>query len=229
MVADNAKQRFSLKARTDLPHVASPDTAGDWLIRANQGHSIAIDSAALFKSITLEANNIPEIVVHGTYYGNYQSIIDSGGLKKMGRNHIHFSTGLPEDKEGVISGMRSDAEILIYVDVRGSLERGNGLTWWLSDNGVVLSEGDAEGLIGTQWWRKVVGRRQDVGTLWENGVQVSELPQSVRGRKPPSGKGPRGKREGEKAKGKSGKAKGAGEMKELNALGGSEGLDTKGA
>lgn len=224
-VTDNAKQRFSMKPNPTLATPPDPNSEApsDWVIRANQGHTIAIDSAALLTPITLEANNVPDTVVHGTYYGFYQQILDSGGLKKMGRNHIHFSTGLPEDGKGVISGMRSDAEILIYIDIRQSLEDG-GTLWWLSENGVVLTEGDENDILSTKYWKKVEGRRQDVGVLWEDGVEVAELPQSVRNRQPPRGKGPRGKREGEKSKAKDVvRAKGK-ETKELNALGGAEGL-----
>jgi 2'-phosphotransferase len=228
-VTDNAKQRFSMKPNPALnpPPDPSSEEPSDWVIRANQGHSIAVDSAALLVPITLEAGNVPDIVVHGTYYAFYQLIVQTGGLKRMSRNHIHFSTGLPEDKQGVISGMRGDAEILIYVDIRKSLEDG-GVLWWISENGVVLTEGDENGVLGTKYWEKVVGRRQDVGVLWEDGKQVGELPQSVRNRKTPSGKGPKGKRDGEKGKGKdgnSGGGKGRGKgMKELDTLGGAEGL-----
>ena len=166
-VSDNSKQRFALKLNTSLSPAPSPTstTPSDWLIRANQGHSIAIESSALLTPITLEADNIPPVVVHGTYYAFYPSILASGGLKKMTRNHIHFSTGLPEDTAGkVVSGMRNDAEVLIYVDVRKSLEEG-GTQWWVSDNGVVLSEGDGEGVVGTRVWERVEGRRGGVGGL----------------------------------------------------------------
>jgi 2'-phosphotransferase len=226
-VTDNAKQRFSMKPNSSLttPPNLSSENPSDWVIRANQGHSIAVDSAALLVPITLEAGNIPEVVVHGTYYAFYRPIIDSGGLKKMSRNHIHFSTGLPEDKGGVISGMRNDAEILVYVDIRKSLE--DGTLWWISENGVILTEGDENGLVPTKYWKKVEGRRQDVGVLWEDGKQVAELPQSVRNRKAPSGKVPKGKREHEKSnKGRDGgKARGQ-SMKELDALGGGDELGT---
>jgi len=217
-VTDNAKQRFSMKTNPTLinPPDSSSEEPSDWVIRANQGHSIAVDSAALLVPITIESNNVPDIVVHGTYYGNYQSILDSGGLKKMSRNHIHFSTGLPEDGKSVISGMRNDAEILIYIDIRQSLEDG-GVLWWLSENGVVLTEGDDQGVLSTKYWKKVEGRRQDVGVLWEDGVEVAELPQSVRNRKAPSGKGPRGKREGEKSKARD-VAKGRGKAKDMKEL-----------
>jgi 2'-phosphotransferase len=224
-VTDNAKQRFSMKPNPAFAITPDPasEEPSDWVIRANQGHSIAVDSSALLVPITIAAGNVPEKVVHGTYYGNYQSIVESGGLKKMGRNHIHFSTGLPEDGESVISGMRNDAELLIYIDIQRSLKDG-GVSWWLSENGVVLTEGGEDGILSTKYWKRVEGRRQDVGVLWENGIEVAELPQSVRNRKAPSGKSFKGKREGEKGKGRdSAKGRGKG-MKELDALGATEAL-----
>jgi 2'-phosphotransferase len=220
-VTDNAKQRFSMKPNPacNPPPDPSSEQPSDWVIRANQGHSIGIDSAALLVPITIEVGNVPDVVVHGTYYAFYQSIVESGGLKNMGRNHIHFSTGLPEDKRGVISGMRSDAEILIYVDIEKSLKDG-AVLWWMSENGVVLTEGDENGVLGTKYWKKVVGRKQDVGVLWENGKQLADLPQSLRNRKAPNGKGPRGNREAQKPRGKDSDGKGRRKgTKEPDALG----------
>jgi len=188
---DNAKQRFSMKLNPALNPPPDPksENPSDWVIRANQGHSIAVDSAALLVPITIESGNVPDVVVHGTYFGLYQAILDSGGLKKMTRNHIHFSTGLPDGKQGVISGMRNDAELLIYVDIKKSLEDGG--IWWISENGVVLTEGDENGVLSTKYWKRVEGRKQDVGLLWENGEQVGELAQNLRNKKPPHGKGPK--------------------------------------
>jgi len=63
---DNSKQRFSMKlnpALTTPPDPAS-ENPSDWVIRANQGHSIAVDSAALLVPITIEAGNVPDVVVH---------------------------------------------------------------------------------------------------------------------------------------------------------------------
>ncbi|PBP28657.1 hypothetical protein BUE80_DR000367 [Diplocarpon rosae] len=193
-VSDNAKQRFSMKPNPSLktPPSLTSNNPSDWVIRANQGHSIGIDPASLLVPITLEAGNVPDVVVHGTYFAFYQSILESGGLKKMSRDHIHFSTGLPEDKRGVISGMRNDAEILIYVNIKQSLEDSNVL-WWLSENGVVLTEGDENGVLGTKYWKRVEGRKADIGVLWEDGRQLKELPEVLSNRKAPMGKGPRGK------------------------------------
>jgi 2'-phosphotransferase len=207
-VTDNAKQRFSMKPNPALKSTPDPNSEepSDWVIRANQGHSIAIESAALLVPITLEAGNVPDIVLHGTYYAFYQPIIETGGLKKMTRNHIHFSTGLPEDKQGVISGMRSDAELLIYVDIRKSLE--DGVLWWISENGVVLTEGDENGVLGTKYFQRVEGRRQDVGVLWQDGEQMGELPAALRNKKPPIGKGQRGKGPTEGKRNDTGKGRG---------------------
>ncbi|KAM3070264.1 tRNA 2'-phosphotransferase [Clarireedia jacksonii] len=189
-VNDNAKQRFSMKPNPSLATPPSPasENPADWVIRANQGHSIAVDSAALLVPITLEADNIPETVVHGTYFAFYDAIVQSGGLKKMGRNHVHFGTGLPEEKGGVVSGMRGDAELLVYVDVKRCLEEEPEMKWWMSENGVVLTEGDGNGVVGTRVWKKVVGRREG-GLLWEDGVKVGELEESLRRRRAPQGKG----------------------------------------
>lgn len=112
----------------------------------------------------------------------------------MGRNHVHFGTGVPEEG-GVISGMRGDAEVLIFVDVKKALEEEKEMKWWLSDNGVVLTEGNGEGLVGTKCWKRVVGRREG-GTLWEDGVKVGELDESLGNRRAPMGKGGRGRGRG---------------------------------
>ena len=112
----------------------------------------------------------------------------------MSRNHIHFSKGLPEDTAAdVISGMRNDAELLFYIDVQKSMN--DGVEWWISDNGVVLTEGDKEGKIGPKYWKKVVGRKGGVGTLWEDGVEVAQMPEDVKGKKVAVGKVAHGKKE----------------------------------
>lgn len=182
VVESNEKQRFTLK-----PTGAESSTnAADYLIRANQGHSIKVDSAALLVPITLE--NVPEKVLHGTYFAFWPLIVESGGLKPMGRNHVHCSTGTPE--EGVTSGMRKDAELIIEIDVRASLEAGD--KWWLSDNAVVLSEGGEEGMVSSRYFKSVTGRKVDVGTLWLDGEKAADLPPGIKARAP-QGKGGRGR------------------------------------
>ena len=120
----------------------------------------------------------------------------------MGRTHVHCSTGTPE--EGVTSGMRKDAELLIEIDVEGSIKEG-GLTWWISDNDVILTEGGEEGLLSSRFFKKVQGRKEDVGLLWENGEHKADLPAGLTFRVP-QGKGPRGGGRGRGRGGRGGKA-----------------------
>lgn len=39
--------------------------------------------------------NCPDEVVHGTFEDTWAKILKSGGLKKMGRQHVHFAMGVP--------------------------------------------------------------------------------------------------------------------------------------
>ncbi|POS82929.1 hypothetical protein EPUL_006329, partial [Erysiphe pulchra] len=175
VVNEDLKHRFSLKPNPAIANSESIDPS-NWVIRANQGHSINVDSSKMLIPITIEINNIPETVVHGTYYYFYSSIINSGGLSRMTRTHIHFSDGIQRDRQKIVSGLRKDAELLIYIDIRASLE--DGVLWWLSDNGVVLTEGDDKGLLPLKYFKRVVGKNSEIGILMENGVEIKKLPES---------------------------------------------------
>ncbi|GAP88498.2 putative tRNA 2 -phosphotransferase 1 [Rosellinia necatrix] len=262
-VATNAKQRFSMKPNPETVDnelgeeggEEEEDAAHRWLIRANQGHSIEIASEALHTPITLAAGNAPPVVVHGTYFAFWPAIVAAGGLKKMGRTHVHFGTGVPggdagaqqvhdaRDEEAaasgtgtgtgsvvagptaaaaVISGMRADAEVLIFVDLEASLrdsaeaeangDGGDGggavIKWWKSENDVVLTEGDADGVVPLRYFKEVRGRRQGVGLLWKDGQKVADLPDGVVARVP-QGKG-RGAERGGRGGRRGGRGRGRG-------------------
>jgi 2'-phosphotransferase len=164
--------------------IPESDDPADYLIRANQGHSIKVDIEGLLTPITFEAGNVPDTVIHGTNEHAWRLILKSGGLRKMSRNHIHFASGLPvgfktltkdsavtaEEKEAppVISGMRKSSTVLIYIDIRAAMEAG--VKFYLSDNGVVLTEGDEKGILGSEFFKRVESRKRDGGVLMENGV-----------------------------------------------------------
>ncbi|KAF2712964.1 hypothetical protein K504DRAFT_487504 [Pleomassaria siparia CBS 279.74] len=175
------------KGTEALSAIPESDDPADYLIRANQGHSIKIDVEGLLTPITEEAGNVPETVVHGTYEAAWNMILKSGGLRKMGRNHIHFASGLPagykaltayDDEEQVgmqvkrappvISGMRNSSTILIYVDIRAAMQAG--VKFYLSDNGVVLTEGNDEGFLPYNFFKRVESRKTGGGVLMVDGV-----------------------------------------------------------
>ncbi|KAL8968663.1 MAG: hypothetical protein Q9183_002361, partial [Haloplaca sp. 2 TL-2023] len=60
-------------------------------------------------------------------------------------------------EEKVVSGMRTSANILMWVDVKKSAQEG-GLKWWKSANGVVLTEGDEQGMVALKWVTRVEKR-----------------------------------------------------------------------
>lgn len=137
-VRKDNKQRFGLLEEN-----------GELLIRANQGHTVTIvESESLLKPI-LSAEEVT-VCVHGSYKRNLESILESG-LKRMKRLHVHFSCGLPMDGE-VISGMRRDVNLLIFLDVRKALE--DGMKLYISDNKVILTEG-FDGVVPVKYFEKI--------------------------------------------------------------------------
>ena len=232
--ATNATAR-ALAANDPDPH--------NYLIRARQGHSMkTVDAASLLQQLSLNGGDeLPDTVVHGTFHASWPKILKSGGLKCMGRNHIHFASGpplssiLPDGihgrvatpkggggpgkKEGVISGMRADAQILIYIDLKRALEAG--CPFWVSENGVILSEGVAtqdggEKLLPLEFFDVVVERKNGLGVIWEGGELLKETPQWMLDAKMPVGKGGRSDN-GAKGKGK-GKAPRVSVEKETNVI-----------
>ena len=93
---------------------------------------------------------------------------DPQGLSRMARNHIHFATGLLGE-EGVISGMRYSCNVLVYIDLEKALA--NGIKFFKSENGVVLTEGlNNEGYLPKEYFSKVVTKKGEV--LWPQKDEV---------------------------------------------------------
>ncbi|MCJ1465421.1 hypothetical protein MMC07_004039 [Pseudocyphellaria aurata] len=228
VIDTNAKQRFALipvpsldsssPSSSDSAPVPDPSNPAHYLIRATQGHSIVIASENLLTPILASDADCPDQVVHGTYEAAWKSILKTGGLHPMGRQHVHFTLGVPEgfkpvnqagnesngsdpiidadgtavdaapplsapipspstanegaanaspaetaENEKIISGMRANATVLIWVDVKRSLTAG-ALQWWRSANGVVLTEGDADKLVRLDWVDRAERRNGEM--LW---------------------------------------------------------------
>ena len=142
---------------------------GEWFVRADQGHSMkCVKSEDLLEVLHKDSDNLPEWVVHGTYLVNWPSIqqrdLLAGGLKGTNfRNHVHFALGLPK-AGGVISGMRSDCDLYMYMNVRTALAKG--LPLFRSNNGVILTPG-IHGKVPLEFIGSVI-KKSDGKELWTN-------------------------------------------------------------
>ncbi|KAI0987757.1 hypothetical protein GJ496_009696 [Pomphorhynchus laevis] len=93
-------------------------------------------------------------VVHGTYKKHLKSIMNSG-LHKMKRCHIHFANGIVRKADHkMISGIRSDCDIHIYINLAACIT--DGIDFYLSKNGVILTEGNEHGYIETKYFSKII-------------------------------------------------------------------------
>ena len=168
VVATNEKQRFKLEGKTvtdfDMGSANAtllPPEPVFLCIRANQGHSIpGIDAHALLQPLTSdELAEIPTIV-HGTFHEAWSAIQKSGGLSKMGRNHIHFAHGLL-GQDGVISGMRKSCQVFIYINASKCAQ--DGIKFFRSDNGVLLTAGlEDEGILPMEYISYVTDKKGDL-------------------------------------------------------------------
>ncbi|XP_012318535.1 tRNA 2'-phosphotransferase 1 [Aotus nancymaae] len=144
VVDTNGKQRFALQP-------GDPSTGP--LIRANQGHSLQVPELELMPLETPQA--LPPVLVHGTFWKHWPSILLKG-LSCRGRTHIHLAPGLPGDP-GVISGMRPHCEIAVFID--GPLALADGIPFFRSANGVILTPGNTDGLLLPKYFKEALQLR----------------------------------------------------------------------
>lgn len=132
------------------------DPDGTLFVRAHQGHSSTVadhlDPAKIYTEIVTP---IP-VCVHGTTIQALGLILGDTsfewvddllvldrewpgkGLLSMNRSCVHFASGVVGDNS-VKSGMRTSASVYIFVDMAKALA--DGVSFYLSDNGVILVHG----------------------------------------------------------------------------------------
>lgn len=114
IVATDNKQRYSFNQDKTL-------------IRANQGHSIAVD-------VELKEQEPPELLYHGTAT-RFLGSIEREGLKPMSRLYVHLS----KDIETALKvGGRHGVPVVLKVH-SGDMYR-DGYKFYLSENGVWLTQ-----------------------------------------------------------------------------------------
>nr|XP_019573429.1 PREDICTED: tRNA 2'-phosphotransferase 1 isoform X3 [Rhinolophus sinicus] len=183
VVDTSGKQRFALKP-------GDPSTGP--LIRANQGHSLQVPDLEL---IPLETQALPLMLVHGTFWRHWPSILLKG-LSCQGRTHIHLAPGLPGDP-GVISGMRPNCEVAVFIngplalagesghsrDCPRPAERAqvtslalstDGIPFFRSANGVILTPGNADGFLLPKYFKEALQLRPTRKPLSLSGNEDTE-------------------------------------------------------
>ncbi|ODV83588.1 hypothetical protein CANARDRAFT_179570, partial [[Candida] arabinofermentans NRRL YB-2248] len=152
VVESNEKKRFII---VELKPSGIKETAHhyekgeEYYISALQGHSISSVSTTHGMVELKSDEDWPQVIVHGTYKRFLKGIKEKGGLSKGKRNHVHCATG-----EKVISGMRNSCEVLIFLDVYKL--KSSQLIFYKSGNGVILSAGNKDGIIGVEYFSKIV-------------------------------------------------------------------------
>lgn len=137
VVAENDKKRFTIETRAD----------GKQYICANQGHSLDLVTEENLQPLLY--GDMPENVYHGTFANKLEAINSSGGLLRMKRNHIHFTS----DAEWSQLGIRKTCTVLIYLDLDKCKEQG--LEFFRSANGVILTRGDERGMVPASCFREI--------------------------------------------------------------------------
>jgi putative RNA 2'-phosphotransferase len=115
IVRDSDKQRFAL----------SPDGAR---IRANQGHSVAVD-------LGLAPTAPPEHLFHGTV-DRFVPSIRASGIVRGERTHVHLSPDVATAR--VVARRRAGTPVILTVRA-GEMARA-GFVFFRSENGVWLTE-----------------------------------------------------------------------------------------
>ncbi|KAI0998786.1 hypothetical protein K3495_g9410 [Podosphaera aphanis] len=191
------KAKFTLKLRSpscaQFPGEFNPTNYQVRSLPMNPATASSTIVPAPHTPLSLASSDLPELIVYETSYANYPLIIASGGLKRAGgQTHLSLkpislvqATELPP----------ITADISIYIDLRSALAIDSSISWFRSEAGMILTEGDADGRIPKFFWKKVVARRTDIGILFEDGEAKKEVPIGLRGKgiKPKKGGKGRGK------------------------------------
>lgn len=112
-------------ARDDKGRFAIVDEGAGARIRANQGHSTAVDLA-------LVPREPPALLYHGTA-PRFAADIAATGLRRMARHHVHLSVDV---ETALRVGARRGRPVLFAVDAAAMARDGH--LFYCSDNGVWL-------------------------------------------------------------------------------------------
>jgi 2'-phosphotransferase len=141
------------------------------------------------EDLTSESTDLPEFVAFETSYARYPLILAAGSIKRAGGQDKLSLMPVQVAEHGKDTTLGSDAEVSIFINLRAAMAAAPKIEWQRTSAGSITTAGDAAGSLPTSLWSKVVGRRQDIGVLFEDGQVKKEVPVGLRG------KGAKGKKE----------------------------------
>ncbi|KAF7908607.1 uncharacterized protein EAF01_004362 [Botrytis porri] len=201
LIQSPTKSRFTIKSISSSE--IESESPSNYLIRLNISSIPTTTTSTNLSSISLQlltasTADLPDLIVYETSYANYSLILASGGIKKAGGQAYLAFSNIFVSSDGTeartsSSTSKDDADVSIYISLKSTLESHPEIKWYRNGNGEVLSEGDEEGVIIKNVWKRVVARRADIGVLFENGVVRKEVPVGLRGKGLKGKKGGRGK------------------------------------
>lgn len=140
LVANTASQGMTMDI---LAEIVRTDTKGRYsysedglMIRANQGHSVQVD-------LGMEVQTPPDVLFHGTA-DRFLDVIQSKGLSRMARHHVHMSTELGTARQ---VGGRHGKVIILEIDAKSMHQEGH--EFYRSENGVWLTDSVPTGYLST--------------------------------------------------------------------------------
>ncbi|CAG8949469.1 hypothetical protein HYFRA_00007699 [Hymenoscyphus fraxineus] len=192
------KSRFAVKLKPEYEKDDEEEAnASDYLIRMIASTAPTTTPSATpekkLTPLTSESEDLPDFIVYETSYANYPLILASGGIKKAGGQALlQFST-IKVDEDGTEVRSASGADVSIHIDLRAVMEAEPKILWARTETGNVVTEAGPTSTIDKKYWKKAVGRRADIGLLYEDGVVKKEVPIGLRGKGTKGKKGLKGK------------------------------------
>jgi 2'-phosphotransferase len=183
MAAPAGKTRLAMRQR---PNSDDEDPASYQIRRivvaAPAEQDSKSSSGSDVEDLTNDSSDLPEFVVYETSYARYPLILASGGIKRAGGQDKLALASVKVAENGVEAAAGNDAEVSIFINLRAAMRATPKIMWQRTSAGSIVTAGNADGSLPTELWSKAVGRRQDIGVLFEDGQVKKEIPVGLRGK-----------------------------------------------
>ena len=144
-IAENSDSDFDLKKIGD-----------EYYIRANNGHSEDVNKLLkpekFLTRIYTYLNEPENNCIHETFTEDIKSIMENGITKMNDEDYIRFESSM-NSKSAIHEGYPKP-DILLYIDMEKALQ--DGVKFYVSKNGVILTKGNQEGILEPKYIKHVV-------------------------------------------------------------------------